>query len=95
MDDASQATGSRSEASQPRRGTACPRCGCRHFRTTHTESLPSGRIRRRKVCRHCGRRMVTYAPAPRRGGPDRSMGREFDFWGHSADRSPRIGICKR
>ena len=45
-------------------GIACPQCGCRHFYTTHTEPLRDGRIRRRKVCRHCGRRIVTYeAPA--------------------------------
>lgn len=42
------------------RGIPCPRCGCRHFYTTHTEPLRDGRIRRRKTCRHCGRRIVTY-----------------------------------
>ena len=42
------------------RGIACPRCGCRHFYTTHTEPLRDGRIRRRKECRHCGRKLVTY-----------------------------------
>ncbi|WP_443111049.1 NrdR family transcriptional regulator [Bremerella sp. P1] len=44
---------------QPR-GIECPQCGCRHFYTTHTEPLRDGRIRRRKSCRHCGRRIVTY-----------------------------------
>jgi len=48
------------DTSRPKRGIACPRCGCRHLRTTHTERLPSGRVRRRKVCRHCGRRILTY-----------------------------------
>jgi transcriptional regulator NrdR family protein len=42
------------------RGLECPRCGCRHFYTTHTEPLRDGRIRRRKECRHCGRKIVTY-----------------------------------
>jgi len=42
------------------RGICCPLCGCRHFYTTHTEPLRDGRIRRRKVCRHCGRKSVTY-----------------------------------
>ncbi len=42
------------------RGIECPKCGCRHFYTTHTEPLRDGRIRRRKECRHCGRRIVTY-----------------------------------
>lgn len=45
---------------QPDRGIECPRCGCRHFFTTHTEPLRDGRIRRRKVCRHCGRRVTTF-----------------------------------
>lgn len=55
---------------KPGRGIACPRCGCCHLRTTHTEPLRNGRIRRRKVCRHCGRRMVTYELPPRLVGPD-------------------------
>ena len=41
-------------------GICCPQCGCRHFYTTHTEPLRDGRVRRRKVCRHCGRKIVTY-----------------------------------
>ena len=41
-------------------GIACPQCGCRHFFTTHTEPLRDGRIRRRKVCRHCGRKVLTF-----------------------------------
>ncbi len=46
------------------RGIVCPRCGCRHFKTTHTEPLRDGRIRRRKVCRHCGRKIVTFEAPP-------------------------------
>lgn len=42
------------------KGIVCPKCGCRHFVTTHTEPLTDGRIRRRKVCRHCGRKVVTF-----------------------------------
>ena len=41
-------------------GLCCPQCGCRHFHTTHTEPLRDGRIRRRKSCRNCGRRIVTF-----------------------------------
>ena len=41
-------------------GICCPQCGCRHFDTTHTEPLRDGRIRRRKVCRHCGRKVLTF-----------------------------------
>jgi transcriptional regulator NrdR family protein len=44
-------------------GIRCPQCGCCHFYTTHTEPLRDGRIRRRKQCRHCGRRIVTYEVA--------------------------------
>ena len=50
-------------------GIICPTCGCRHFYTTHTEPLRDGRIRRRKVCRHCGRKVLTYESA---AGKDRS-----------------------
>lgn len=48
------------------RGIICPQCGCRHFDTTHTEPLRDGRIRRRKECRQCGRRVVTFESAPAR-----------------------------
>lgn len=46
--------------SAPRRGLRCPQCQAGRFRTTHTEPLPDDRIRRRKVCRQCGHRIVTY-----------------------------------
>ncbi len=56
-------------------GIACPTCGCRHFHVTHTEPLRDGRIRRRKVCRYCGRKMLTYESAAtmlaREGGDGR------------------------
>jgi len=42
------------------RGISCPKCGCRHFFTTHTEPLRDGRVRRRKVCRYCGRKILTF-----------------------------------
>lgn len=53
-------------------GIRCPQCGCCHFYTTHTEPLRDGRIRRRKQCRHCGRRIVTYeASLAIKKSPDR------------------------
>jgi transcriptional regulator NrdR family protein len=53
------------------RGICFPRCGCRHFKTTHTEPLRNGRIRRRKVCRHCGKKIVTFeAPPAAQQGPE-------------------------
>jgi transcriptional regulator NrdR family protein len=45
-------------------GLSCPQCGCRHFKTTHTEPLRNGKIRRRKQCRHCGRKIVTFEATP-------------------------------
>ena len=53
-----------SNAEQAKRGIECPKCGCRHFHTTHTEPLRDGRIRRRKVCRHCNRKIVTFESPP-------------------------------
>jgi transcriptional regulator NrdR family protein len=41
-------------------GIACRRCGCEHCSVSHTEKLPSGKIRRRRVCRHCGAKFVTF-----------------------------------
>ena len=50
----------RAEPPRVARGIECPQCGCRHFYTTHTEPLRDGRVRRRKECRHCRRRIVTF-----------------------------------
>ncbi|AMV35237.1 hypothetical protein VN12_24140 [Pirellula sp. SH-Sr6A] len=43
-----------------KKGIICPKCGCRHFITTHTEPLRDGRIRRRKRCRNCDRKVITH-----------------------------------
>jgi len=40
-------------------GIACPNCGCRHWRVSDTDPL-SGKIRRYRVCRHCGHRKITF-----------------------------------
>ena len=42
------------------RGLRCPKCGCGHFRVIYTRSTWGGRIMRRRECRHCGRRIMTY-----------------------------------
>ncbi len=42
------------------RGLQCRVCGCQHLEVTHTEKLPNETIRRRRVCRHCGARHVTF-----------------------------------
>ena len=41
------------------RGIECPRCGCRHFYVVYTRPR-TGKIVRRKECRHCGHRIVTF-----------------------------------
>lgn len=45
---------------RPKRGLECPRCGCAHFRVLYTRRAVGGRLLRRRVCRHCGRRFTTY-----------------------------------
>jgi transcriptional regulator NrdR family protein len=41
------------------KGLECPSCGCRHFEVLYTRATPMGTIRRRRQCRHCGRRVTT------------------------------------
>ena len=41
------------------KGLACPKCGCRHFEVLYTRAAVGGVIRRRRACRHCGRRVTT------------------------------------
>ena len=41
------------------RGLQCPKCGCGHFRVVYTRPVWGGRIRRRRECRHCGKRITT------------------------------------
>lgn len=40
-------------------GIECPNCGCRDWRTTHVYQLPD-MIKRRRQCRHCPRKIVTF-----------------------------------
>jgi len=40
-------------------GISCPACGCRDLRVLYTRAPMAGMIRRRRACRHCGRRMTT------------------------------------
>lgn len=41
------------------KGIVCPTCGCCHFEVVYTRATPVGTIRRRRQCRHCGRRVTT------------------------------------
>ena len=43
----------------PGAGLECAGCGCRHFRVVYTRPGRQGSIRRRRECRHCGRRLTT------------------------------------
>jgi len=53
------------EKPETTRGIGCPKCGCKHAKVTHTEPQENGTIRRRKVCRNCGRRYRTFeTPLP-------------------------------
>jgi DNA-directed RNA polymerase subunit RPC12/RpoP len=48
-----------SEAEREQVGPVCPDCGCRHFYTIKTLPIFGSRIRRRRECRYCGRRITT------------------------------------
>jgi DNA-directed RNA polymerase subunit RPC12/RpoP len=41
-----------------RRGIKCSRCGCRHLLVVYTRPR-DGHIVRGKVCRHCGKKILT------------------------------------
>ena len=45
-------------------GLECPKCGCRHFTVVYTRPGWGGKIKRRRACRNCGRRITTYESAP-------------------------------
>lgn len=61
--------GDLAEAKKPaeKLGLECPRCGCRHFYVLYTRAVQGGRIRRRRECRHCGRRLTTHEMGPETG----------------------------
>ncbi len=40
-------------------GLRCPDCGCMHLPVWYTRKRPD-RIVRKRICRHCGRHVVTY-----------------------------------
>lgn len=43
-----------------KRGLKCRHCGCKRFRVVYTRPAWSGKIMRRRECRHCGKRMTTW-----------------------------------
>ena len=45
------------------RGIRCRSCGCGHFKVIYTRPRRDGTVMRRKECRHCGRRLVTWEKA--------------------------------
>lgn len=46
------------ESDEKPTGLECPACGCRHWYTIETRTQMKY-IRRRRQCRHCGRRVTT------------------------------------
>lgn len=48
-----------SESKSTQRGIECPNCSCRHFYVVYTRPR-SQKIVRRKECRNCGRRILTF-----------------------------------
>ena len=44
-------------------GLACSKCGCRDLRVYYTRPRRGGVIVRVRVCRHCGKRIVTREQA--------------------------------
>jgi ribosomal protein L33 len=54
--------GSAEDHGAPVLGIECRACGCRMFYTLETRRQ-ADRIMRRKMCRHCGKRLTTYEKA--------------------------------
>jgi transcriptional regulator NrdR family protein len=48
------------EKDQQAIGMYCRRCGCQHCSVSNTERLKNGSVRRRRTCRNCGYRFVTF-----------------------------------
>ncbi len=46
------------EAAGAELGIVCRECGCRDWRVNYTRQ-GNGEVRRQKICRHCGKRMMT------------------------------------
>lgn len=44
---------------QEQRGLVCPKCGCGHLHVIYTRRAWGGAVRRRRECRHCGKRITT------------------------------------
>lgn len=41
------------------KGLICPGCGCKHFYTIDSRPVTENKVRRRRVCRNCGREVRT------------------------------------
>lgn len=53
-----------SDQADPLAGIRCPSCACAHSEITHTERLPRGQIRRRRICRNCAHKFTTLEVPP-------------------------------
>ena len=54
-----------SEAARTAGGIECPSCGCRDFRVYRTTQGQSATVRY-KVCRHCGKKVLTSTESAER-----------------------------
>lgn len=43
-----------------KQGLECPGCGCCDLRVIYTRKTFGGRLMRRRECRNCGRRVMTF-----------------------------------
>ena len=41
-------------------GIKCPECECSHWIVLYTRAASGDRLKRRRECRHCGKRVTTY-----------------------------------
>ena len=55
-----KAKASEKKDEQPDRGLQCPDCGCGHWFVIKTRQASKKRLKRRRECRYCGRRITTY-----------------------------------
>jgi hypothetical protein len=46
-------------------GIVCPKCGCPDLRVWSTRKAWGGKIRRVRICDHCGQRITTTETTPR------------------------------
>jgi hypothetical protein len=54
------ANGTGRDEAEPERGLRCRACNCAHFIVLETRQAYGGKIMRRRMCRSCSTKLVTY-----------------------------------